>query len=166
MAFSSPWRLAVATGAVCVLAGFSAVSPAGAAPAPAGKLMTEYLAAHPGGVPINDNEISYDGGRFIVTLERPPHTGYLIPDCPWNWFCFYDRIGYGYPRGRLSDCGSQHLSNWAWQYRTESVHYNMSSGRTAFYYGSQWLFEISPSRRTISNVTPYRNYADRVNRIC
>ena len=68
--------------------------------------------------------------------------------------------------GRLSDCGWQWLSTWAWQYRTESVHYNMSSGATHFYYGSTWLYQVGTARRTIADVSPYRNWADRVNRVC
>jgi hypothetical protein len=148
---------------LCTLALLPPAAPATAAStAPA---VQAYLAAHPGGVPLNSNEISYDGGRFVVTLTRPVNT-LAGADCPSGWFCFYERPSFGYPRGRLSDCGSQDLSNWNWQYRTESAHYMLSSGRTVFFYNSTALFEVGSANRTRSDAAPYRNWANRVHRYC
>jgi hypothetical protein len=140
------------------------VPPAPATGAPNGGVAA-FLAAHPGGVPINDNEISYGGGAFVVTLAQPPGT-LAAPDCPSGWFCFYDRVNYGYPRGRLSSCGTQDLGTWGWQYRTDSAHYNMSSGTATFFYSSTRIFAIGVNARTAPDVTPYRNWADRVTRSC
>jgi hypothetical protein len=143
-----------------------AIPAAGAASSgPASAAVAAYLAVHPGGVPIGDSEISYGGGRFIVTLARPANT-LAGADCPSGWFCFYDRVGFGYPRGRLSDCGTQDLGNWGWQFRTESAHYNLSSGRTAFRYNSTTLFEVGSANRTRADAAPYRNRANRVHRYC
>ncbi|MFC6017154.1 hypothetical protein ACFP2T_13180 [Plantactinospora solaniradicis] len=139
----------------------SSVRPAGAQ-----KVISEYLSAHPGGVVINDNEISYDGGRFIVTLTRPAHTRAAVADCPLGWFCFYDRTGYGYPRGRLSDCGRQNLATWGWQLRVESAHYNLSSGSVAFLYSGSRLFSVGAAARALGDVAPYRNWATHVDRYC
>jgi hypothetical protein len=127
--------------------------------------ITTYLATHPGGTRLNDNEISYGGGTFIVTLTRP--TGTLgVPDCPVGWFCFYDGVNYAYPRGKLSDCGTQNLATWGWQYRVESAHYNLSKGSTTFLYNNTSLFQIGVNNRAIPDVAPYRNWANLVHRLC
>jgi hypothetical protein len=128
-----------------------------------------YLAANPGGRQINATEISYGDGAFIVTVV--PQLGtFGVADCPSGWFCFYDGINFGYPRGKLSDCGWQDLGWWGWRNRTESVHYNMSTGSVSFINetGSidTVLFSVDTVHRTISDVYPYRNMADYVYRYC
>ncbi|AVT37570.1 hypothetical protein C6W10_15065 [Plantactinospora sp. BB1] len=130
------------------------------------KVISDHLATHPGGVVLNDNEISYDGGRFVVTLTRPGHTRAAVADCPQGWFCFYDRTSYGYPRGRLSDCGRQDLATWGWQYRVESAHYNLTSGSVAFLYSGSRLFSVGAAARALGDVAPYRNWATHVYRYC
>jgi hypothetical protein len=148
---------------LCTLALLQPAAPAAAAPtAPA---VQTYLAANPGGVPLNDNEISYAGGRLVVTLARPANT-LAGADCPSGWFCFYERPDFGYPRGQLSSCGTQDLANWNWQYRVESAHYNHSSGRVVFRANSTALFEVSTANRTRPDAAPYRNRANRVQRYC
>lgn len=134
-------------------------------PAATSNRITAYLATHPGGKPLSDNEIGYGDGAFIVTLTPPPRP-LAAPDCPAGWFCFYDRPSYGYPRGRLSDCGLQNLATWGWQDLTESAYYNMSSGRVVFLNNSQPLFEISTRQRGRADAYPYRNLADHVRRYC
>jgi hypothetical protein len=129
-----------------------------------------HLAAYPGGTQISPTEISYGGGAFIMTFERPKISIEGSPDCPRGWFCFYDYVNYGYPRGKLSDCGKQDLGTWGWRNRTESVHHNQSSGSVVFidlrggleYY----MFSVSPSKRTIGDVYGFRNLADLVLRFC
>src|SRR5262245_36119693 len=86
------------------------------------RAVAAYLAAHPGGERIGGADISYDHGRFVVTVVAPPGLT-AAPDCPSGWFCFYDGVNYGYPRGRLSDCGFQDLGWWGWRDRTESAAY-------------------------------------------
>lgn len=132
-----------------------------------------YLAQHPGGTRINDNEISYGDGRFIVTVTRPAGTQ-AAADCPSGWFCFYDRINFGYPRGRLSDCGWQDLAWWGWQDETEAAHYNLATGTVWFinhgagtsHTSDQRLFDLGVGLRTRADVAPYRNMADHVYRFC
>jgi len=160
-------RLVLTVVAVCALLLGATATPAAGSPtsSPTADRVAQYLAAHPGGVPINDNEISYGDGAFIVTIEAPGQTD-GIADCPRGWFCFYDRPSFGYPRGKLSSCGQQDLSAWAWQFRTESVHYNLSSGFVVFHYYNVALFQVSVSNRALADVTPNRNWANVVTRYC
>lgn len=78
----------------------------------------------PGGKQTAPNEVSYDGGRFVVTYALPGAHVQAGPDCPSGWFCFYDGRLWGYPRGKLSDCGWQDLATYGWSDRTESLHNN------------------------------------------
>ncbi len=154
-----------------------AMAPASAAASPARTATTDrvaaYLAAHPGGKVINANEISYGGGRFIVTVVGPSATA-AWADCPASWFCFYEHTSYGYPRGKLQDCGWQDLAWWGWQDRVESAYYNLLNGSTSFIHhtpgtshGQDYvIFTISVMRRGIPDVYPYRNMADYVYRSC
>jgi len=128
-----------------------------------------YLKAHPGGTQIGPADIAYSGGRFVVTVVRTDLTA-AAPDCPTNWYCFYDGPNYTYPRGKLSDCGAQDLGTWGWRNRTASVHYRMSTGSVTFLNESGAtdtpLFTASTTRRTIPDVAPYRDTADYVYRTC
>src|SRR3954452_9897991 len=79
----------------------------------------------PGGRQTAPHEVSYDGGKVVITVAMPGAAraaaagGY--PDCPAQWFCFYDGPNWTYPRGKLSDCGWQDLGRYGWNDRTESV---------------------------------------------
>lgn len=151
-----------------LLVAVSAPTPALAANAAGAQHRREvaaYLAVHPGGTAISDNEISYQGGALVVTLRRPARTTGTA-DCPWGWYCFYEWPDFGYPRGRLSSCGWQNLATWSWQYRIESAHYNLSSGYVSFYYYDQWLFDVGAGNRVRSDAYPYRNRANYVYRYC
>ncbi|MGK5521455.1 hypothetical protein ACSNN9_19170 [Micromonospora sp. URMC 107] len=162
------FRAALAAVLVCALVLVTAPASASAGArdrAAAREEMRRYLSTHPGGTPINDNEISYGGGTFVVTLRAPVGT-YGMADCPQGWFCFYDRPSFGYPRGRLSDCGRQSLFTWQWQYRVESAHYNIASGSVSFYYHGTRLFDVGAANRVRSDAAPYRNWANYVERRC
>ncbi len=84
------------------------------------------LKVAPGGVQTSRNEISYDDGRFVVTYALPGQAAVAagVADCPSSWYCFYDGKNFGYPRGKLHDCGRQDLATWGWNDRTTSVHNN------------------------------------------
>jgi hypothetical protein len=178
MAKSSLYRLITLMAAVLVLAGglTAVLSRNSARTVPARTVdpvvqreVEAYLAANPGGRQINATEIAYGDGAFIVTIV--PEAGILgVADCPIGWFCFYDGVNFGYPRGKLSDCGWQDLGWWGWRNRTDSVHYNMASGSVTFINetGSidTSLFSVDTVHRTISDVSPYRNMADYVYRFC
>lgn len=127
--------------------------------------MANYLAEHPGGTAINDNEISYQNGTFVVTL-RAPFGVLATADCPSGWYCFYELPNFGYPRGRLSSCGRQNLATWQWQDRVESAHYNLSSGSVSFYYYGTKLFTIGTGNRVRSDAAPYREWSNYVDRYC
>ncbi len=162
---------ALALAAAVVMA---VAAPAGAYTAPAQALIDAHLAAYPGGRQISATEISYAGGAFVMGFAPPGQIVQGVPDCPSGWFCFYDRVNFGWPRGKLSDCGWQDLATWGWQNRTESAHYNSASGSVSFTaHGSRadhgddtTVFTVSVSRRTIADVYPYRNVADHVYRFC
>jgi hypothetical protein len=124
-----------------------------------------YLAANPGGQLLATNEISYDNGKFIVAVT-PPRTTQAAPDCPYNWFCFYDGPDFNYPRGRLSDCGWQNLATWKWDYRIESVHYNMPRGSVLYLNDSSGLFQVGVGNQTMNSVRPNQNRANWVYRNC
>lgn len=148
------------------------VAPATAAPTTDVQSQIDaQLARYPGGTQINATEISYAGGAFVMTFA--PATGVLAtPDCPSGWFCFYDGLNYGYPRGKLSSCGWQDLALYGWQNRTESAHYNLLIGSTTFIAHQSAnhsldvaLFSISATARFLPDVKN-RNNADHVYRFC
>lgn len=157
----------VATLALSGLAALGPPTPARAAGAAPDEVLA-YMASHPGGQRIGGADVSYDGGRFIVTVT--PAGALPGPDCPSGWFCFYDGINYTYPRGRLSDCGFQRLSTWSWQNRVESAHYNLSTGSVVFIDETgttdTTLFTIGTGRRAVADVGSARNRADYVFRYC
>lgn len=169
----TPRRRGALFAAVLLSAALVPGAPAAAEPPALSPPARAYLAAHPGGVPINDNQISYGDGRFIVTVAAPAGT-LAAPDCPSGWFCFYDRTNFGYPRGQLSDCGWQDLAWWGWHDMVESVHYNISSGSVTFvdhapgttHARDRPIFSVSSTRRVLADVAPYRNQADHVYRYC
>lgn len=126
-----------------------------------------YLAANPGGTQINDREISYQHGTFIVTVT-PPTGARGVPDCPRGSFCFYEGVNYTYPRGRLSGCGWQDLDTWNWRNRIASVDFDISQGAVGFLNetGSTdtVLFSAAADRPRIPDVYPHRDKADYVSR--
>ena len=68
------------------------------------------------------NEVSYDNGKFVVTYALPgTRVAAGVADCPGGWFCFYEDVNFGYPRGKLSDCGTQDLGAWGWSNRVSSA---------------------------------------------
>ena len=152
----------------------AAASPTQTAPSTKAvqEMIDAQLAAAPGGKQISPTEVSY--GDFVVTVARTDNTS-VGADCPAGWFCFYDRVNYGYPRGKLSSCGWQDLATWAWNDRTESVHYNLSTGSVSFinhgarpdHSDDRVLFSVGASNRFLSDVgAANRNIADHVYRFC
>ncbi|WP_327007994.1 peptidase inhibitor family I36 protein [Dactylosporangium sp. NBC_01737] len=92
-------RVLRTTAAILALTGVApaaAPTPAVAAPGdgPSQHLVDAYLAEHPGGVQTGPSDISYGGGRFVVTVARPA-TSLAGADCPSGWFCFYNKINFG-----------------------------------------------------------------------
>ncbi len=141
-------RTVVAMGAALTAASAIAATPASAAPSPARAAtsastnstdrpsllsrqarsdaeLREQIALQmtiaPGGKRVSRNEVSYDNGRFVVTYALPGQVALGVADCPSGWFCFYENINFGYPRGRLSDCGQQYLGDYGWNNRVSSA---------------------------------------------
>ena len=138
-------------------------------------LIDAHLRDYPGGVQTGPVEITYGDGVFVMTFVRTGLGTDGTADCPSGWFCFYDYTNYGYPRGKLSDCGWQDLAEWGWTNRTESVHYNMASGSVAFINHAAGqlshlydvaVFGVGTSQPQIADTYPYRNTADHVQRYC
>jgi hypothetical protein len=157
-------QLAVAA-ALIMLAAAGTVASAARTPSTSWPAtVVAYLADHPGGQVINDNQISYQGGALVITLVDPnPLAG---PDCPRGWFCFYERLNYGTPRGQLSSCGWQDLGTFNWRYRVESAYYNLDRGSVAFFAGDAYLFQVGVGGRARSDASPFRNDATAVYRYC
>ena len=86
--------------------------------------MADQLRRAPAGKMTGPSQITYDNGKFVVDFA--PDAGSTArlgtPNCPTNWVCFYDGTNYGYPRGKLQDCGQQDLATWGWRNRTNSAH--------------------------------------------
>lgn len=145
-----------------------------------------HLERAPGGEQISKNEISYLGGKFIITFALPGQTDGTDPTraasgsysmlsnrCTLGWFCFFDGVNFTYPRGQLSDCGFQDLQDFGWSDRTESVAQNLADdwvsyrNHTSGGHGNDvLLFWTDTLWDEDSDVSPYRNMADHVNRNC
>jgi Peptidase inhibitor family I36 len=126
------------------------------------------LRVAPGGTQTAVNEVSYDGGRFVVTYALPGQRVAGSPDCPSDWFCFYDNPDYGYPRGKLSDYGWQDLYRWRWHDRTESVDNSTNSAvdfdnHTSGGHAND-VFLFCVSRFSSNPRTSHPNTADHVDR--
>jgi hypothetical protein len=136
-------RIVTATGAALTVATAIASAPASAA-APSGRSTSSVAASPllhrqarsdaelsqqialqlklaPGGKQTSRNEVSYDSGKFVVTYALPGARALAAPDCPEGWYCFYEDLNFGYPRGKLQDCGTQDLGVWGWRDRISSV---------------------------------------------
>jgi hypothetical protein len=154
-----------------VTGGPAAAEPSGD-PTATQRQVDAYLAAHPGGTQLNETEVSYSHGTFVVTVVAPAHH-IAGPDCPSGWFCFYQGLNYTYPRGKLSSCGWQDLAWWGWQNAVESAHYNLATGTVWFinhsgagHLNDSLLFDVGTNLTTRPDVAPYRNVADHVYRYC
>jgi hypothetical protein len=164
---------ASATGPAADSVAGSAASAAGSAAVPQGEV-DAYLAGHPGGVQVSATEISYDNGRFIVSVAPLGDLVAGTPDCPRGWFCVYEYTGFRYPRGQFSDCGWQDLTRYNWHNRAASVHYNAATGYVVFYAhvggishtADVALFSLDTGFRADADVSPYRDVADHVRRFC
>ncbi|BEL06435.1 hypothetical protein Q0Z83_046260 [Actinoplanes sichuanensis] len=90
--------------------------------------MRDQLDRAPGGKVTGPAQITYGNGAFVVDFAPPAGatTAAVLaaPNCPQYWVCFYDLTNYGYPRGKLQDCGQQDLATWGWRNRANSGHNN------------------------------------------
>ncbi|MEV6969243.1 peptidase inhibitor family I36 protein [Hamadaea sp. NPDC051192] len=193
-------RSLIAAVAAAVLCGSLLPTPAAAEPGPNAQQSRELLSKragspaelqrqvelqlklYPGGEQTAANEVAYDNGKFVITFAQPADApdasgvGILgAPDCPSGWFCFYDYANYGYPRGKLSDCGAQDLSQYGWNDRAESQHNNTYTGVSFFNHIGAFhgYFSISSSDQELafaSSLTAanfdYPNMIDHVSRFC
>ncbi|WP_412539986.1 peptidase inhibitor family I36 protein [Longispora sp. K20-0274] len=95
------------------------------------------LSLYPGGKQISTNEVSYDGGNFVITFAKPASQMSMLSTggmgyCPSPWFCFWDDEYYGGAMGKLSSYGAQDLGRYGWSDRIESV-WNRTDTTVRFY---------------------------------
>ncbi|MBB5867477.1 hypothetical protein F4553_000856 [Allocatelliglobosispora scoriae] len=141
----------------------AAAGPAGTASGVLQLEMARQLARYPGGVQTTATQISYDGGRFVIDYAPPSGEVSLLgtPNCPVDWVCFYDLDNYGYPRGKLRDCGWQDLGTWGWRNRLNSVHNNHDY--TAIFTDEDLWEAVDVSRKSANpNMGVVRNRADTI----
>ncbi|MFY1623643.1 hypothetical protein ACN268_10585 [Micromonospora sp. WMMD735] len=152
-----------------------------------------HLKRAPGGVQISKNQISYMGGKFIMTFALPGQVEGTDPTrsapdvaadptnstalagsskCSALWFCFFDGVNYTYPRGQLSDCGFQDLNSFGWVDRVESVAQNLLGGyvdyrnHTSGGHGNDEFLFFTDTLYTQHSTVPYPNVADHVYNNC
>ncbi len=107
------------------------------------------LGVHPGGIQTAPDEISYDGGQFVVTVARPGQQAALA--CPAGWYCFWDGYNFTGNRGKLSACGTQALAQWNWQNRIKSV-YNRTGDYVTFWDYATDVYQDFPGADDFNNV--------------
>jgi hypothetical protein len=155
-------RIVTATGAALIVASAIASAPASAA-VPSGRSTSSAAASPllhrqarsdaelsqqialqlkiaPGGKQTSRNEVSYDNGKFVVTYALPGARTLAAPDCPRGWFCFYENLNFGYPRGRLSSCYEQYLGDYGWNNRVSSVDNSTTTPISYHDISHFWLF--------------------------
>ncbi|WP_171075431.1 peptidase inhibitor family I36 protein [Nonomuraea basaltis] len=67
--------------------------------------IAEQLRRAPGGVVINDRQISYDNGAVIVTIEAEDASTQAAGDCPNGWFCLWSKTDFKGTRYQFHDAG-------------------------------------------------------------
>ncbi len=138
------------------------------------------LALDPTGVQISPDQVSYHNGTMTITFRSrtrsqsqaavAPQT--LTPDCPSGSFCLYESVNYEGRRISYTTCTFRDLypyyHDWA-----DSIAFNKPSGYVNFinhgkanHVGDTVLYTLSPARRAVFDVKPYRNAIDHVDGAC
>ncbi|NEA24581.1 peptidase inhibitor family I36 protein [Actinomadura bangladeshensis] len=114
--------IAVAAGAAAVTGLAGPASAGGSATGPsAQEQVNAQLRQYPGGVQTGPNEISYKGGRVLLTI---PAKGSAAADpCATGAYCFYDGPDFTGRKLTFRDCGG-------WQYLTDYGFGNKTSSWT------------------------------------
>ncbi len=96
------------------------------------------LAAVPGGEQTGLNEISWRGGKAVMTFPLPGEkkaraVGEAFapagsPNCSYLWTCLYEHANFDGRRLTWSDCDFVNLADWGFNDQTTSWHNNQSSG--------------------------------------
>ncbi|MGW4201470.1 peptidase inhibitor family I36 protein [Streptomyces sp. NPDC004726] len=115
------------------------------------KQIDEQLAATPGGKQIGVNQMSWRGGKAIMTIPLPgekraravgePAAALGTPNCSYTWTCLYQHSNWDGRRLTWSDCTFENLANWGFNDQTSSWHNNQTTGTRTWVYnwtGSSW----------------------------
>jgi hypothetical protein len=106
--------LAGAVALLCIAATSAQADPTPPAESKQAQQIAEQLQRAPGGVVINDHQISYDNGAVIVTVETD---GMSVQgdasECPQGWFCVWSESSYSGKRYQFHDAGKwQNMDNY------------------------------------------------------
>ncbi|MFD7893702.1 peptidase inhibitor family I36 protein [Streptomyces sp. NPDC059743] len=130
------------------------------------------LSIAPGGKQTGVNEISWRGGRTVMTFPLPGEkkaravgeafapTG--TPNCSRLWTCLYEHANFDGRRLTWSDCDFVNLADWGFNDQTTSWHNNQSTGTRTYVYNwngvNAWvLLWTSTAPSSSSNVGSANN---------
>jgi hypothetical protein len=135
----------------------------------------EQMALTPNGRRIGLNQVSWRGGKAVMTFPLPgekqaravnePLTALGSPNCSYQWTCLYEHSNFDGRRLTWSDCGGIiDLSDWGFSDQTTSYHNNQTSGTKTRVYnwtGAWTLLWTSTAPSASSNVgSAYNDKAD------
>ncbi|OEJ24875.1 hypothetical protein BGM19_26130 [Streptomyces agglomeratus] len=135
------------------------------------KQIDQQLATTPGGEQTGVNEISWRGGKAVMTFPLPgekraravnePLGALGTPNCNYAWTCLYEHANFDGRRLTWSDCNFENLANWGFNDKTTSWHNNQTRGTQTHVYnwtGSSWaLLWTSTAPSSSSNVGSANN---------
>ncbi|MCX4545561.1 peptidase inhibitor family I36 protein [Streptomyces sp. NBC_01565] len=131
----------------------------------------EQLARTPGGKQIGLNQVSWRGGKAIMTFPLPGEgkaravnesaVALGSPNCGYGWTCLYEHSNFDGRRLTWSDCNFEDLGNWGFNDRATSWHNNQTQGTKTWVYnwaGDSWqLLWESTAPSSSSNVDGWAN---------
>ncbi|MEV0150577.1 MULTISPECIES: peptidase inhibitor family I36 protein [unclassified Nonomuraea] len=112
---------------LCIAATSVQADPTPSAATKQAQEIAAQLQRAPGGVVINDRQISYDDGAVIVTVEADDASAQKPTDCPEDWFCLWSKTSFKGNRYQFHDQGK-------WQ--------NLDKYGVPWFY-SMWNFRIN-----------------------
>lgn len=135
------------------------------------KQIDKQLATTPGGKQTGVNQVSWRGGKAVMTFPLPgekqaravnePAGALGTPNCSYAWTCLYEHSNFDGRRLTWSDCNFENLADWGFNDKTTSYHNNQTRGTQTHVYnwtGSSWaLLWTSTAPSSSSNVGSANN---------
>jgi hypothetical protein len=157
MPATSPRRIAVlCLAAAAIAAGGVSVSGASADAPSLQDQIDHQLAVTQGGVQTGPNEVSYQGGRVVMTFPMPGSARALdIEGCPEGlsvkWYCFYEKPDFGGRKLQFNDCSSegvtQYFANFNFTAMTSSWANTKNGGVIYVFNGNTRLWTEHPNSK-------------------